>query len=86
MIGHPRIPPADLAHALELTRQKARLAAERQRIEASHLAAAQLIAEYTSGGGGQTDEVIAGHLGVSARTVRRVVGELMTELGARSRC
>ncbi|MER7780469.1 helix-turn-helix domain-containing protein [Streptomyces sp. NPDC096191] len=34
---------------------------------------------------GLTDETVAKHLGVSARTARRIAAELMDELGARSR-
>ncbi|MFJ6687006.1 helix-turn-helix domain-containing protein [Streptomyces werraensis] len=35
--------------------------------------------------GGSTDEVAARQLGVSLRTVRRIMAELMNRLGARSR-
>jgi DNA-binding NarL/FixJ family response regulator len=34
---------------------------------------------------GATDEVVAVHLGISVRTVRRMVAQLMNRLGARSR-
>jgi DNA-binding NarL/FixJ family response regulator len=36
-------------------------------------------------GEGLTDEAIAGRLGISPRSARRIAGDLMEKLGARSR-